>query len=285
MNTEKEEKIKNAIDMVIALTVEELAEDENCDPVKLLPLFLASRTAEMLYDDTTKLWWSGPSDIAEMFRAEPGAKRAFDMCKLMKKTNTPQIRFAGFTDAWEQRKLGERIYIKSRVGWQALTKNEYMTTGDYYLITGTDIDPNHTVDLSRSYYVSKERYEMDTNIQLKNGDIIITKDGTIGKVAMISGLDKPATLNSHLFVLRDESGELDNNFFLQLLCSHIFEQFVESVKTGSTLTGLPQKTIVEFKFLYPSLEEQQKIGAYFSQLDNLITLHQRKQKPKGHDNE
>ena len=76
-----------------------------------------------------------------------------------------------------------------------------MTTGDYYLITGTDIDPNHTVDLSRSYYVSKERYEMDTNIQVKNRDIIITKDGTIGKVAMISGLDKPATLNSHLFVL------------------------------------------------------------------------------------
>ena len=167
------------------------------------------------------------------------------------------------------------MYIKSRVGWQALTKNEYMTTGDYYLITGTDIDPNHTVDLSRSYYVSKERYEMDTNIQVKNRDIIITKDGTIGKVAMISGLDKPATLNSHLFVLRDESGELDNNFFLQLLCSHIFEKFVESVKTGSTLTGLPQKTIVEFKFLYPSLEEQQKIGAYFSKLDDLITLHQR----------
>ena len=103
--------------------------------------------------------------------------------------------------SWEQRKLGERMYIKSRVGWQALTKNEYMTTGDYYLITGTDIDPNHTVDLSRSYYVSKERYEMDTNIQVKNRDIIITKDGTIGKVAMISGLDKPATLNSHLFVL------------------------------------------------------------------------------------
>ena len=187
------------------------------------------------------------------------------------------------TLSWEQRKLGERMYIKSRVGWQALTKNEYMTTGDYYLITGTDIDPNHTVDLSRSYYVSKERYEMDTNIQVKNRDIIITKDGTIGKVAMISGLDKPATLNSHLFVLRDESGELDNNFFLQLLCSHIFEKFVESVKTGSTLTGLPQKTIVEFKFLYPSLEEQQKIGAYFSKLDDLITLHQHKPTKKGHD--
>ena len=173
----------------------------------------------------------------------------------------PEVRFPGFTDEWEQRKLGDRMYIKSRVGWQALTKDEYMSTGDYYLITGTDIDSNHTVDLSRSYYVSKERYEMDTNIQVKNGDIIITKDGTIGKVAMISGLDKPATLNSHLFVLRDQSGELDSNFFLQLLCSHIFEQFVESVKTGSTLTGLPQKTIVEFKFLYPSLAEQEKIGA------------------------
>ena len=85
MNTENEEKIKNAIDMVIALTVEELAEDENCDPVKLMPEFLASKTAKMLYDESTKLWWNGPSYIAEMFRAEPCAERAFALCKLTKK--------------------------------------------------------------------------------------------------------------------------------------------------------------------------------------------------------
>ncbi len=189
----------------------------------------------------------------------------------------PEIRFAGFTDAWEQRKLGDKMYIKSRIGWQALTKDEYLDTGDYYLITGTDIDEiTHTVDLSRCYYVSKERYDMDDKIQIHEGDIIITKDGTIGKVAMVSGLDKPATLNSHLFVLRDLSGTLNNRFLLQVLNSHIFDSFVESTKTGSTLTGLPQKTFVEFKFYAPRYEEQKKISGYLDNLDHLITLHQRK---------
>ena len=179
------------------------------------------------------------------------------------------------TNLWEQRKLGDQMYIKSRIGWQALTKKEYLDTGDYYLITGTDIDEDrHVVDLSRCYFVSKERYEMDDKIQVHEGDIIITKDGTIGKVAMVTGLDKPATLNSHLFVLRDLSGKLDNRFLLQVLNSHIFDSFVESSKTGSTLTGLPQKTIVEFTFMMPSFDEQKKISSCLDRVDAIITLHQ-----------
>ena len=191
--------------------------------------------------------------------------------------NAPEIRFPGFTDPWEQRKLGDQMYIKSRIGWQALTKKEYLDSGDYYLITGTDIDEDrHEVDLSRCYYVSRERYEMDDKIQVHEGDIIVTKDGTIGKVAMVKGLDKPATLNSHLFVLRDLSGKLNNRYLLQILNSHIFTSFVKSTKTGSTLTGLPQKTIVEFVFPVPNIEEQEKIAGCLDKLDNTITLHQRK---------
>ena len=195
----------------------------------------------------------------------------------MSKTEIPSIRFRGFDDAWEQRKLGDQMYIKARIGWQALTKNEYMESGDYYLVTGTDIDESsHTVDLLRCHYVTKERYDADNKIQLKEGDIIVTKDGTIGKVAMITGLDKPATLNSHLFVLRDLSGKLDNYYLLTILTSPIFEKFVVGTKTGSTLTGLPQKTMVTFEFTAPNIQEQQKIAGYFRNLDNLITLHQRK---------
>ena len=195
----------------------------------------------------------------------------------MENYKNPNIRFKGFTDPWEQRKLGNQMYIKSRIGWQALTKNEYLESGDYYLITGTDIDEDkHIVDFNCCYYVSKERYEMDDKIQVHEGDIIVTKDGTIGKVAMVTGLDKPATLNSHLFVLRDLSGKLYNRFLLQVLGSHIFGDFIESTKTGSTLTGLPQKTFVEFRFLMPEMDEQMKIAQYLDNLDNLITLHQRK---------
>lgn len=173
------------------------------------------------------------------------------------------------------------MYIKARIGWQALTKSEYLESGDYYLITGTDIDESsHTINLKRCFYVSKERYEMDDKIQVREGDIIVTKDGTIGKVAMVTGLDRPATLNSHLFVLRDLSGKVDNYFLLTVLNSHIFDSFVESTKTGSTLTGMPQKTFVEFSFLLPDIEEQKRIASFFRNLDHLITLHQCEQNAK-----
>ena len=212
-------------------------------------------------------------------RDETKQLKKFMLQKMFPKNGekNPEIRFEGFTDDWEQRKVGDQMYIKSRIGWQALTKQEYLSEGDYYLITGTDIDETtHRVDLKRSYYVSKERYEMDSKIQVKEGDIIVTKDGTIGKVAMVTGLDKPATLNSHLFVLRDMSGKLDNHFLLHILNSHMFNHFVKSTKTGSTLTGLPQKTFVEFAFLCPKYEEQKLLSNYFDRLDHLITLHQRK---------
>ena len=189
----------------------------------------------------------------------------------------PKIRFKGYEEDWEQRKLGDQMYIKSRIGWQRLTQDEYQTEGDYYLITGTDINEvTHSIDLTRAYYVSKERYEKDSNIQIIEGDIIVTKDGTIGKVAMVCGLDKPATLNSHLFVLRDLSGKLNNRYLLHVLDSPIFKSFVEKTKTGSTLTGLPQKTMVEFRFKVSSMKEQERISHFLDNLDSLITLHQRK---------
>jgi type I restriction enzyme S subunit len=61
-----------------------------------------------------------------------------------------------------------------------------------------------------------------------------------------------------------------------MLNSHIFDAFVNSTKTGSTLTGLPQKTFVEFQFPVPCCEEQKKISSFLDNLDNLITLHQNK---------
>lgn len=67
-----EEAKKNAIDLLITMTVDELSEEMNLKPTELLPQFLLSRTGKLLYKESSKLWWSGPSDIAEMFRKEIG---------------------------------------------------------------------------------------------------------------------------------------------------------------------------------------------------------------------
>lgn len=65
-----EETKKNAIDLMVTMVVNDLAEEMHLSPTDLLPRFIASRTGRLLYDETSKLWWSGPSDIADMYKAE-----------------------------------------------------------------------------------------------------------------------------------------------------------------------------------------------------------------------
>ena len=65
-----EETKNNAIDLMITMVVDELAEDLQLEPTELLPKFMASETGKLLYDESSKVWWNGPSDIAEMYKAE-----------------------------------------------------------------------------------------------------------------------------------------------------------------------------------------------------------------------
>ena len=110
---------------------------------------------------------------------------------------------------------------------------------------------------------------MDENIQLKNGDIIITKDGTIGKVAMINNLDKPAVLNSHLFVIRDLSGKIYNRYLMHILKSKLFVNFIEKNKTQGTIPGLNQATMVKFPIPVPSLEVQYRLVAVLDNFEKI----------------
>ncbi|MGD9575971.1 hypothetical protein [Desulfovibrio sp.] len=80
--------------------------------------------------------------------------------------NSPAIRFAGFTEDWEQRKLSSIATIKARIGWQGLTQKEFLDDGDYYLITGTDFAEG-TIDFPNCHYIGEDRYRQDTNIQEK----------------------------------------------------------------------------------------------------------------------
>ena len=95
-------------------------------------------------------------------------------------------------EGWKT-KLGDVATLKARIGWQGLTTAEYKKTGDYLLITGTEFK-NGFIDWENCFYVEYDRYKQDRNIQVKEKDILVTKDGTIGKVAFIKTLTKPATL-------------------------------------------------------------------------------------------
>ena len=177
---------------------------------------------------------------------------------------------------WEQRKLSELATMHARIGWQNLRTSEFLDAGDYMLITGTDFEDGK-VNYSTCHYVEKERYDQDKNIQIKNGNILITKDGTLGKVAYVEGLSLPATLNAGVFnvEVKDEN-ETDSKYLFQFLKAPFLMDYVSKKATGGTIKHLNQNILVDFPIATPSKAEQVRIGEYFSNLDNLITLHQRK---------
>ena len=193
----------------------------------------------------------------------------------MEESKKPALRFKGFHDDWEQRKLSTICSMHARIGWQNLRTSEFLDTGDYYLITGTDFD-NGRVNLDNCHYVDKSRYEQDTKIQIQNGSILITKDGTLGKVAFVEGLDKPATLNAGVFNVEITKNFVDNKYLFQYLKAPFLMFYLYKKATGGTIKHLNQNILVDFPIAMPKVEEQRLIGEYFSHLDHLITLHQRK---------
>lgn len=188
----------------------------------------------------------------------------------------PKLRFAGFTDDWEHRKLSEIATMHARIGWQNLRTSEFLDSGEYMLITGTDFQDG-AINYSTCHFVERERYIQDKHIQITNGSILITKDGTLGKVAYVQGLKMPATLNAGVFnvELRDDN-TFYGKFLFQYLKAPYLMDYVSKKATGGTIKHLNQNILVDFPVIHPQKEEQVKIANFFSNLDNLITLHQRK---------
>ena len=174
----------------------------------------------------------------------------------------PEVRFPGFTDAWEQRKLGDfgKVAMNKRI-----FKNQTSDEGDvpFYKIG--------TFGGVADSYITKELFE---EYKLKypyprKGDLLISASGSIGRVIEYSGKDE--YFQDSNIVWLDHDNRLDNSFL---------KQFYNIIKwqglEGSTIKRLYNKNILATKIDVPSISEQLRIGDFFQQFDTLIALHQRK---------
>ena len=192
----------------------------------------------------------------------------------MQQLLTGKKRLPGFREEWKTLNMSEKSTLKARIGWQGLTKSEYLESGEYYLVTGTDFE-NGRIDWSSCCYVAHERYLQDMNIQVCLNDILLTKDGTIGKVGFVDSLPNPATLNSGVFVIRPKNAAYDPKFFYYILTSQVFNDFLVKLQAGSTIVHLYQKDFVTFSFFAPtSVPEQTAIAKILSDIDTEITTLQ-----------
>ncbi len=178
---------------------------------------------------------------------------------------------------WKIKRVKHTTYVKGRIGWQGLKSDEFIDEGPY-LVTGTDFN-NGNIIWENTYHVSEERYNEDPFIQLQEKDLLITKDGTIGKLAIVKNMPGPACLNSGIFVTRPTDNDYVTEFMHWVLCSNVFTRFIDYMKTGTTISHLYQNVFVEFSFPIPSLEEQRGINSFLKKeterIDALIAKKQR----------
>ena len=190
--------------------------------------------------------------------------------KWTKTTHFKQTELGPIPQEWEVKNINKTCTIKARIGWQGLKSNEYLESGDYLLVTGTDFE-NGFINWKTCSYVSEWRFKQDKNIQIKKGDVLITKDGTIGKVAFLNEIPQEGTLNSGVFVVRPKNSDEINSIFLSLVFkSFWFDDFLEQITSGSTIVHLYQKDFTKFNFPLPSKPEQTAIANVLSDMDTEI---------------
>ena len=176
---------------------------------------------------------------------------------------------------WEMYRIKYNTFLKGRIGWQGLNSSDFIDEG-YCLITGTDFDNKGGINWNTCYRISKERFDEDELLHIKNGDLLMTKDGTVGKMAYIKNLPEEASLNSHLLIIRQTTEQIDNEFLYWVMLSNVFKRFCSIYQSGSIMSSISQSTLGLFSCYCPTKSEQKAIAQYLdtkcTEIDNLISI-------------
>ena len=206
-------------------------------------------------------------------------QRKFDLLKEQKKgflqkmfpkngAKVPELRFAGFADDWEERKLGQYTKLitkgttpkdKTGIGDVNFVKVENITNGKIYPI-------NKIKQNEHDNYLKRSR--------LEEKDILFSIAGTLGRTAIVNKSILPANTNQALAIIRGY--DFDTNFLITSLAGNVVKEYIRRNPTVGAQPNLSLEQVGNLLVNTPNAEEQQKIGAFFKQLDETIALHQRK---------
>ena len=185
----------------------------------------------------------------------------------------PEIRFSGFTDPWEQHKLGDIGTLKNGMNFSKEAMGHGYAFVNLQNIFGNNVIDNHNLEFAEA----SEKQLIDYSLQ--KGDVLFVRSSVklegVGEAALIPENLENTTYSGFLIRFRDEYG-LNNNFKKFIFAIRQVRNQIMSQATNSANKNISQSVLENLTFNIPIKEEQRVIGQYFSELDNLITLHQRK---------
>lgn len=174
--------------------------------------------------------------------------------------------------------MGETCKLNGRIGFRGYTEKDIVTkeAGGVLTFSPTNIVNNKLTMECKNTYITYEKYDESPEIKISNGDILFVKTGsTLGKSALVTGLEVDASINPQIVVIRVEKES--ETFMSNVLITHGIMKQVAAVKIGGAVPTMTETELKNLTYFAPAeKEEQKKIGDYFTNLDHLITLHQRK---------
>jgi type I restriction enzyme S subunit len=202
-------------------------------------------------------------------------QRKYDKLVVMKKSmlekmfprngsNVPEIRFAGFTDVWEQRKFEEIFKLSQGLQIEISKRFTEPANNRYFYITNEFLKEN----CDEKYYIESP----SENVICDEEDILMTRTGNTGIIVT----DVKGCFHNNFFKIQYDKKNFSKKYICYLLSSVDMQKTILNSAGSSTIPDLSHKSFYKIEGFFPIYKEQIKVGEFFSQLDNLITLHQRK---------
>ena len=188
-------------------------------------------------------------------------------------SNVPEIRFKGFSDAWEQRKLGDIMNVTSV---KRIHQSDWTDSGIRFLRARDIVSASKNEEPDDYLYISKEKYDEYSLVSGKVtiGDLLVTGVGTIGVPYLIRN-SEPLYFKDGNIIWFQNGTKIDGDFFLYSFFGKAIQDFINESAGIGTVGTYTIESGKKTPISLPEIKEQQQIGAYFRTLDNLITLHQR----------
>jgi type I restriction enzyme, S subunit len=161
---------------------------------------------------------------------------------------------------WRVSRLGFESWVRARLGWRGLKADEYVD-GGYAFLSTPNIKPRE-IDFENVNYISEERYAESPEIQLRNGDVLLAKDGsTLGTVNVVRSLTRPATVNGSIAVITPNKS-MDGVFLHYLFQSGFMKDTIQRIKGGMGVPHLFQDDLNKFYIPVPSIFDQTQIALF-----------------------
>ncbi len=163
-------------------------------------------------------------------------------------------------EGWKWAKFNEVAVMKGRIGWRGLNTSDYTSKGPI-LLSVNNITQDFKLDISRATYITQKSYDESPEIMINDGDLLLSKSGTIGRTCIVHKVEHPMTVNAAINVIKVNNKLLNNKYLMYFYASSLGQKIFSKLAVGMAQKNMFQRDLNVMPILLPPLQVQKQIVA------------------------